>query len=265
MSKHSWATMGETRQGAYHAQKGVVNQDAVAYWSNGPGESAGIVVCDGLGSRPHSHLGSRAVANGFLDFLFIHGPRMIEKLAAKDPVQTELVRRLIAAHIALTIGEVLKREGDALGLKGPMDLCCTMVFAFATGDGRIICGQQGDSALIAVRKDGTAKMVFPECEWEMNATTTVVDRDFASALRLMIAGTPEEGEHLAGFVAMSDGAESGGLAHWKTREAAPANAQMVEALAGGDFAEARESFSAFADLLRSKQHDDTTFAVLARR
>lgn len=122
--------------GPGHIATGKPNQDAWASFHHPWGE--GVVVSDGLGSKPHSDWGSAAAC------------RAVE-IAVSSLSQSTLYESTQATLLARIRDEWLK----AIEPLSPRDSAATCVFAVADPSGRIHLGILGDGAVVAVLDDGS--------------------------------------------------------------------------------------------------------------
>lgn len=129
--RQQWSLMGASVRGPAHIRAGVANQDA---WHGRLLHSHGlIVVCDGLGSRPHSAYGARAGCRAVAAAL-----QRWQRSPQADP---DLVLRLVHALWNMQVA--------ALG----RDACATTcLFGAVLADGRIALGRLGDG-LAAVQSE----------------------------------------------------------------------------------------------------------------
>ncbi len=129
-----WRSFGASVIGPGHVAAGVPNQDAWAAfhheWCDG------IVVSDGLGSKPFSDFGSRAAC-----------------LAVARAIHS-CIGRTEMDHTVLT--DRIKRKW--LSLITPLssrDCAATCLFAFRMNDGLVLIGMLGDGLAAVVKADGS--------------------------------------------------------------------------------------------------------------
>jgi serine/threonine protein phosphatase PrpC len=147
--------------GRSHLHKAITGQDSFSYALADDGGAVVASVTDGLGSRPHSQVGSTLVAR--LLCLSLGGQRSEEVLRAPE----QAVRR------------AQRRIGRQLRVLAPRyegtELACTAVFCWISTDPAnrvLIAGRVGDCALFILR-DGDYQAVFPRDDGPLN-----VVRDF---------------------------------------------------------------------------------------
>lgn len=161
--------------GPAHRQDGEPNQDALGVYGLRGGWCA--VVADGLGSRPHSHLGSRKAVN------------LLRQLmrGARPPSAAEVAPALRKAWL------------DYFG-KGYRDYETTCLWASVDVAGRGLVGQVGDGLLL-VRSAGVFSVLSTPRIGYSNHTSTLAQRDPAEFCSAEIALT-QPGD---GVLMMTDG------------------------------------------------------------
>ena len=129
-----WKSFGASVRGPAHIASRTPNQDAWASFHHNWGD--GIVVCDGLGSKPLSNVGSAAACVA------------VERAAHACRGQSEITPRFLSQCI----------QSNWLSLIAPLeprDCAATCLFAFRLGNGVIHLGMLGDGLLAAVSFDGS--------------------------------------------------------------------------------------------------------------
>ncbi len=144
-----WSAMGASVRGPEHRRDGRPNQDA--WLSCITRETALAVVCDGLGSRPHSAVGSRAACRAVAT--------AVRYWAAGPDVPPELLLRLV--HVLWNV---------RVHHTGRDESATTCLFAVATKDGRLLLAQLGDGLVMLQTPKGTTTLE-PPAERFGNATT----------------------------------------------------------------------------------------------
>ena len=145
-----WKRAGASVQGPAHRDASLPNQDA---WSTFEGPFAhGIVVCDGLGSKPYSHFGSRlacaAVGEAF-------------RIWSREPEATlEELIRLIHALWNIRVSRY-----------GQRDAATTCLFAAGLISGDLLLGQLGDGMVLLETPNGGIQQVTPPRDGFLNETT----------------------------------------------------------------------------------------------
>ena len=144
-----WSAMGASVRGPEHRKDGRPNQDA--WLSRLARGTALAVVCDGLGSRPHSAVGSRAACRAVADAArhWVDGP----------DAPPELLLRLIHALWNMRVHQTGRDESAT-----------TCLFAVVTNDGRLLLAQLGDGLVMLQTPSGTTTLEPPTDRFG-NATT----------------------------------------------------------------------------------------------
>lgn len=171
-----WAA-GASVRGPAHSGSGECNQDALGLWGWQRGQLA--VVCDGLGSRPLSHIGSR--------------------LACR------IVRRVLRSGVSwddpkALIGQIYRQWLQVLPV-APSHAPCTLLFAACRPDGDALVAQLGDG-LLAYRAGGRFGVLSSERTGFSSETKALgISRSWADwqVARLRLSGPGD------GLVLMTDG------------------------------------------------------------
>lgn len=135
LNSNVWKSFGASVIGPGHILTATPNQDAWTAFHHIWGH--GIVVSDGLGSKPLSNYGSIAAC------------RAVESAARRfaatkaTGVRSNLLRDILQAWL------------DSLGPIAPKDSAATCLFALCLGDGVVRIGLLGDGCAAVVRKDRT--------------------------------------------------------------------------------------------------------------
>lgn len=128
-----WRSFGASVVGPGHVAAGIPNQDAWASFHHVWGD--GIVVSDGLGSKPFSDFGSRAACLAAARALHgCSGQPDMDRAALADRIKSKWIS-LLAPLI-------------------PRDCAATCLFAFRK-DGVVLMGMLGDGLVASVRGDGS--------------------------------------------------------------------------------------------------------------
>jgi len=144
-----WSAMAASVRGPEHRRDGRPNQDA--WLSRLTRETALAVVCDGLGSRPHSAVGSRAACRAVAN--------AVRHWAAGPDAPPELLLRLVHALWNVRVHQTGRDESAT-----------TCLFAVATKDGRLLLAQLGDGLVMLQTPKGTTTLE-PSAERFGNTTT----------------------------------------------------------------------------------------------
>lgn len=170
------ATGGSVR-GPAHAAAGECNQDALGLWGWRRGQLA--AVCDGLGSRPLSHIGSRLAC-----------------LAVRHVLRGEMGQ----GDPKVLIGQVYRHWMQTLPV-APSQAPCTLLLAACRPDGDTLVAQLGDG-MLAYRAGGRFGILTPRRSGFSNQTEALgISRSWADwqVARLRLS---EPGDAL---VLMTDG------------------------------------------------------------
>jgi serine/threonine protein phosphatase PrpC len=144
-----WNAMGASVRGPEHRRDNRPNQDA---WLGRVARGVSLaVVCDGLGSRPHSGAGSRAACRAVAD--------ATRHWADAPEAPPDLLLRLIHALWNVRVHKTGRDESAT-----------TCLFAVVTKDGRLLLAQLGDGLVILNTPKGTTTLE-PPAERFGNATT----------------------------------------------------------------------------------------------
>ncbi len=129
-----WKSFGASVRGPGHIASGTPNQDAWSSFHHIWGD--GIVVSDGVGSKPLSNFGSDAAC------------RAVEYAALAFGDRTEI-------NLDFLFNRIRDNWLSLIRPLEPCDCAATCLFAFRLGDGVIHLGMLGDGLATAVRSDGS--------------------------------------------------------------------------------------------------------------
>lgn len=129
-----WKSFGASVIGPGHVAAGFPNQDAWAAFHHEWGD--GIVVSDGLGSKPLSDFGSRAACLAVARA--IHSCRRMPEID-----RTVLADRIISKWVSL------------IAPLSPRDCAATCLFGFRMNDRGVIIGTLGDGLAAVLKTDGS--------------------------------------------------------------------------------------------------------------
>lgn len=132
-----WRSYGASVIGPAHVVTGKPNQDSWASFHHPWAD--GVVVSDGLGSKPHSDWGSAAVCRAV-------------KIAVSGLTQSTSDDGSTQPTLLTRIQEEWFKAIEPLTAR---DCAATCVFAVADAGGRLRLGLLGDGAVIAVLRDGS--------------------------------------------------------------------------------------------------------------
>lgn len=188
-----WKSFGASVRGPGHIATGKPNQDAWASFHHAWGD--GIVVSDGLGSKPFSNFGSNAACLA------------VEYAAGACHGKTEMDYDFLSHHI----------KANWLSLITPLEprnCAATCVFAFRLGDGVIHLGMLGDGLAAAVKSNGAVVLLsedksqgFSNITVALSATVAVGNWQYLSlpeeecaAVLLCTDGVADDLDNVDGFV-----------------------------------------------------------------
>lgn len=144
-----WEAMAVTVRGPEHVREGRPNQDACLVRRNRKAVLA--VVCDGLGSRPHSDTGARSACRAAAD--------AVRHWTSSPDAPTELLLRAIHALWNMRVHATGRDESAT-----------TCLLAAACADGRLILAQLGDG-LVFLKRPGGCIALEPGADRFGNETT----------------------------------------------------------------------------------------------
>ena len=134
-----WKSFGASVRGPSHITEGLPNQDAWMSFHHTWGD--GIVVSDGVGSKPFSNFGSDAAC------LAVGCAALACRIKAEIS-QVEIDRDYLLERIQhYWLSNISPLE--------PRDCSATCLFAFRFGDGLIHLGMLGDGLVAALKPDGS--------------------------------------------------------------------------------------------------------------
>jgi hypothetical protein len=137
----SWRSFGASVIGPGHIATGKPNQDAWSSFHHIWGD--GIVVSDGLGSKPLSDYGSDAAC------------RAVERAVCRLSVRARTAKPAAGGRYAALLADILDDWLDLIAPLDPQESAATCLFAFRLGDGLVRMGMLGDGCAAAVKHDGT--------------------------------------------------------------------------------------------------------------
>lgn len=136
-----WKSFGASVVGPGHIAAGIPNQDAWASFHHEWGD--GIVVSDGLGSKPLSDFGSRAAC--------LAVARAIHYCSRMPEIdRTVLADRIMSRWVSL------------IAPLSPRDCAATCLFGFRMSDGGVLMGTIGDGLAAVLKTDGSVVSLFDE-------------------------------------------------------------------------------------------------------
>lgn len=185
-----WKSFGASVPGPAHLAAGLPNQDAWAAFHRDWGD--GIVVSDGLGSKPFSSFGSKAACQAV----------------------TQACRSRAEANPASLLQRITSNWLSLVAPLEPSDCAATCLFAFRTKTGVIHLGMLGDGLVAAIRSDGSVMSLADDKSQGFSNITAalsqrVSERDwqFSSlperdclAILLCSDGVADDVEDIPGFV-----------------------------------------------------------------
>ncbi|WHV79583.1 PP2C family serine/threonine-protein phosphatase [Pseudomonas aeruginosa] len=189
----SWKSFGASVPGPAHLAAGTPNQDAWTAFHRGWGD--GIVVSDGLGSKPFSSIGSKAACQAVAQAAQACRSRTEADLPS-------LLQRITSTWLSL----VAPLE--------PRDCAATCLFAFRAENGVIHLGMLGDGLVAAIRSNGSVMYLADDKSQGFSNITAalshrVAERDWqvaslpeqdCLAILLCSDGVADDLEDIPGFV-----------------------------------------------------------------
>lgn len=194
LNSNAWKSFGASVIGPCHILTAKPNQDAWTAFHHIWGH--GIVVSDGLGSKPLSNYGSFAAC------------RAVESAARRFAATKETGAR------SNLLRDILQAWLDSLGPIAPKDASATCLFALSLRDGFVRIGVLGDGCAAVVKRDGTITSIVDdkedgfsnqthaltpfttESQWKV---TNVAENDCDAAI-LCTDGIADDLENLDGFM-----------------------------------------------------------------
>lgn len=188
-----WKSFGASVRGPGHLATGTPNQDAWASFHHAWGD--GIVISDGLGSKPFSNIGSAAAC------------RAVECAAHRCCDKSEIDHDFVSHCI----------KTNWLSLISPLeprDCAATCLFAFRLGDGAIHIGMLGDGLAAAVKSNGSVVSLSEDKSQGFSNITTALSLNVSAkdwrhlslleedcvAILLCTDGVSDDLENVDGFV-----------------------------------------------------------------
>lgn len=186
-------------RGPAHIATSTPNQDAwIAFHHFGVD---GIVVSDGVGSKPLSNFGSEAAC---LSVKLVAQAYRIKLDILPHPINRDLLFEQIKTNWLSVVSPLNSRECSA-----------TCLFAFRTGDGFIQVGMLGDGLASALKSDGTIVLLVEDKTHGFSNTTSALSPNVLSkdwryfslpehscvAVLLCTDGVADDLDNVEGFVA----------------------------------------------------------------
>lgn len=165
-----WKSFGASVRGPVHISTGTANQDAWSSFHHIWGD--GIVISDGVGSKPLSNFGSDAAC------------RAVEHVARAFGVQTEI-------NLDFLFNRIRDNWLALIGPLEPRDCSATCLFAFRLGDGAIHLGMLGDGLAAAIKSNGSVVSLSEDKSRGFSNITTALSPS-VSAKSWQYFSLPEE-------------------------------------------------------------------------
>lgn len=148
-----WTSFGASVRGPGHVAAGKPNQDSWASFHHVWGE--GIVISDGLGSKPFSDIGSDAACLAVACAAqAYHGNSQTDHSSMSDYIKAYWLSLIVPLE--------------------PRDCAATCLFAWRLGDGLIRLGMLGDGLVAALKADGSiAAMLDDKSQGFSNMTAAL--------------------------------------------------------------------------------------------
>ena len=150
--RQRWYTFGASVRGPAHVQEGLPNQDAWAAWHGSAGSA--LVVCDGLGSRPHADVGARAACRAVT--------RAVRRWATAPDAPSDVRLALVHALWRLEVSAY-----------GPGACATTCLLAYADARGELFLAQLGDGLVAALVPGSPLLRIEPEDHGFSNVTSAL--------------------------------------------------------------------------------------------
>jgi serine/threonine protein phosphatase PrpC len=166
----AWMSFGASVIGPGHIAAGKPNQDAWAAFHHVWGD--GIVVSDGLGSKPFADFGSRIACMAVARAVHAcRGKTEMDHAVLSDRIKCEWLS--LVAPLA------------------PRDCAATCLFAFRMNDGVVRMGMLGDGLVAAVKADGSVASLSDDKSEGFSNITAALSPDVAAKDWLWLS-MPEE-------------------------------------------------------------------------
>lgn len=205
------------------------------------GALAGVVLCDGAGSCPHSERAAQRMMEWIPDYLQI----AFDTLYALPP--EEAAAAAAAGQAAL----------EVLGMP-PEECYCTLLFYAAHADGRWLCGHIGDGYIFRIRQDTAVVFSASENGHASNETYFLSEPGAAQHLRIR---SGELHEPYAVLLTSDGGGDT--LFDRQQQQPAPAVERLCDWLTENDEKTVTE---ALAHVIKEKMipatEDDVSVAIL---
>lgn len=193
-----WKSFGASVRGPGHIAEGLPNQDAWMPFHRAWGD--GVVVSDGVGSKPFSNFGSNAACLA------------VTCAALACRVQADMSNGQIDC---VFLFEKIKTNWlSIIGPLEPRDCSATCLFAVRIGDGLIHFGILGDGLAAAIKADGSVMSFSEDKAHGFSNMTTALSSDVSpkdwhyfslpeeecSAVLLCTDGVADDLDNVEGFV-----------------------------------------------------------------
>lgn len=246
MKRVIWKRCGRTKQGRSHLSVNVPCQDSVAtlYRRN----VSVVALSDGAGSAELSQIGSKICAT-----------KLCEVCCRSFDVIWRMSEDVARASLVRTLHKVLAEE---LPSGYEMDSLASTALVVAVKRNRYIAAHLGDGVIGVRGRDSLRLLSGPDNGEHSNETTFVTSRDAVDRLRIYRGLLRDKGEHITGFILMSDGPEAA-LYRKQDSKLAPACSKLLEAAGSMNKQEAGRLLSETLELIAStKTFDDCSIALM---
>jgi len=153
-----WNSFGASVRGPGHIAQGLANQDAWMPFHHAWGD--GIVVSDGVGSKPFSNFGSEAAC---LAVTYAALACRVKADMSNAQIEWDFLFEKIRTNWLSIIGPL-----------EPRDCSATCLFAVRVGDGLIHFGMLGDGLVAALKADGSVTSLSEDKAHGFSNTTTAL-------------------------------------------------------------------------------------------
>jgi serine/threonine protein phosphatase PrpC len=165
MKLNRWKSFGASVCGLGHVRSGLPNQDAFAlatHWHDG----AVVAVSDGVGSCPHSDIGSAAAC------------RAVLSSASKYCRSRRKSRKNKSAKLSKAIHQDWLRRLSGLS---PRDCSATCLFAVVPNNGAVLLGMLGDGLAAALKTTGEVITLSDDKTDSFSNLTSALSMEFFPA------------------------------------------------------------------------------------
>jgi serine/threonine protein phosphatase PrpC len=194
-----WRSFGASIIGPGHISTGKPNQDAWLAFHHSWGD--GVVVSDGLGSKPLSEFGSQMAC------------RAVKK-AARTLSKADADERQLSGRDRSQFLEAIHSNWlELIAPLPPRDAAATCLFVFSMNDGRVWIGMLGDGCIAVIKHNGDVSSLTDDKSGSFSNMTSALSEsveekhwqlssiaeDDCSAIMLCTDGVSDDLEDIEGF------------------------------------------------------------------